>query len=117
MIDFQIFREKNPKFRAMSDYQLENQYIISIYLLENIDKNSYTVEKFNLLIELLMCHFLTLQLRGDDVVGSITSVSAGSISTSFNGLSLDNEVWLNQTQYGATLYQFIRKKNYAKYYS
>ncbi len=117
MIDFQKFREKNPRFSSVSDYQLESQYTISVYLLENIDKDSYSVEKYNLLIELMMCHLLTLQIRGDDVVGNITSVSAGSISTSFSGISLENEAWLNQSQYGMTLYQLIRKKNYAKYFA
>ncbi len=120
MIEIDSFKERQVAFANISEVSFKNasdkaKLYLKMYLVSSVSD-----EKSLILEELMICHLLTLEERGSDIVGIINSANAGSISTSFETFSTDNNSnarWLHQTQYGALFFQLTKVQGYARYYA
>ncbi len=117
MVDVQMFKAEYANFSHCEDEKIIKVFEIADFLLEKYKEKSISSEKLSLLKDLLACHLLTLEMRGNDIVGSVQSGTAGSVSVSVQGFESDNENWLYQTQYGAIFHQLTALQSYARYFA
>ncbi len=113
------FREMYAQFENVSDNKLKHLYRLSILIFAQSDNQSQNrdAETKESLLWLLVCHLASLDERGNDLVGSLSNASAGSVSTSFEITQQFDAAWFNQTQCGASYRQIVQPYPKARYYA
>ncbi len=106
--DAEKFKTMYPRFKNMADETLELYFQIACQICDNTETSIVKdLKERELLLYVLTCHIATLQARGSDIVGPLTSASEGGVSASFG--ALNNQNWYNQTQCGAIYWQMTAK--------
>ena len=108
--DVTAFRAAYPQFSKVTDAQLNNFFSIACLILDNTDSSPVadTTER-SVLLNLLVCHFSTLYLRGS-LSGALSSASEGSVSTGFTPPPFTHQNWWYlQTPCGAAYWQATLK--------
>jgi len=101
------FRNVYPQFNNFSDIQLDFFFKGACQLLDNTDNSPVQDgDERKLLLFYLVCHLVTLAKRGDDMVGTISSVNEGSVSMGLQSINgSPNGAWYQQTRCGAMYWQ------------
>jgi hypothetical protein len=113
------FRAERPAFNDVPDDVLTAYFAAAEELCDNSESSRVPYDPDatppvltrRIVLYALVCHFGTLQMRGDSAVGAVTSASEGSVSSSFAALPSKSEAaaWFNQTQCGALAFLLLRR--------
>lgn len=113
-LDIQEFKSFKPQFVNLTDAQIESAFSVAALYVDNTVTSKIPYDPANnvdtrkWLMYLMMCHLLTLDMRGN-VTGAVTNATEGSVSTGFQALptTTAGQAWYNQTPCGAAYYQLM----------
>ncbi len=115
------FKIDYPQFATLSD-----AYLTQVYTYEALDLGSKVIALFRDVNYayywscVVLAHILTLTGNDGDgtfQTGRVSSATEGSVSGAFASVDTDSNTWWNSTAYGQKVWQLIRKRGGATYYS
>lgn len=114
VFDAEEFREGRPQFteELISDAELETCFEMACLILDNTDKSRIPYDPDNgvttrkTLLYMLVCHIATLSLWPIGQSGPVASASEGSVSTSFQQITLGSgSEWYSLTPCGMAFWK------------
>lgn len=117
IFDYENFIQLYPQFTDIPQKQLSYFFSQAELFCNNTAqspvKNLTTRE---IMLNLLTCHLITLNQRGDQV-GGVTSASEGGVSVSFAMPSKAGADYFAQSQYGYTFWQMSAPYRMCQYFA
>lgn len=115
VFDAEDFLNSHPQFVGkVTEAQLDNAFDVACLLLDNTENSPVPydpekgIETRRILLNLLVCHLVTLALRPIEQAGALSSASEGSVSTGFSIPQNAGADWWMQTNCGQVFWQAVR---------
>lgn len=116
VFDAEEWLNSHPQFVGkVTEAQLDEAFGVACLLLDNTDNSPVPYDPANgimtrkILLNLLVCHLVTLALRPIGQAGTLTSATEGSVSTGFSVPQSPGADYWMQTSCGQTFWQAVRR--------